>query len=297
MMADLLASRSRLPVKRAEHGEVMQSSQIYVAPPSQHLMLDGDTIELSNGPRENRARPSINVLFRSIAAVRSSRAVGVLLTGLLDDGVAGLEAIKRCGGITVVQDPSDAAFPDMPTNAIAEVDIDHVLPINEMGGLLVDLSDTEVLPADVPEDIRIESRLASANFSKPAELERIGEQVAVACPECSGPIWKIGEGASARFRCHTGHAYSPRRLLEGQADEIEQSMWVAIRALQERSRTLRRLSREADERGNAASAEDFEARAIDSETHAEQARQFLIRLISGADLRNRQPPHSDESVS
>jgi two-component system chemotaxis response regulator CheB len=153
---------SRLPVKHAINGEAVEAGQVLVAPPGRHLLLHDGHILLRRGPRENYARPAIDPLFRSAAANFGGRVIGVVLSGDLCDGTAGLGAIKRCGGLTVVQDPEDAAVPTMPLSALRYVEVDHVLPIAGMASQLGTLARQEAGPTpDIPLDIRLEVAIAA----------------------------------------------------------------------------------------------------------------------------------------
>jgi two-component system chemotaxis response regulator CheB len=136
----ILSSNGPLPARLAGDNQPFVSGQIYIAPPDHHLLLEKGCTLLWRGPRENRARPAINSLFRSAAGAYGSRVTGVVLSGALDDGSAGLWWIRRQGGAAVVQDPSDAAFPDMPQNALKYVDTAYVAGISEIGPLLARLA-------------------------------------------------------------------------------------------------------------------------------------------------------------
>lgn len=279
-LVHMLQARTSLAVKMAVDGELVAERQIYVARPDHHLLLgEDDRLIVTRGPRENRARPAVNPLFRSAAVRRSSRAIGVLLTGALDDGVAGLAAIKRCGGVTVVQDPREAYAPDMPRHAIEEVSVDHVVSLSDMGALLTGLVGESVESVEVDRDLQIEARLAEPTSTHSVSLHAIGETADVSCPDCGGPIWRVARDGATVYRCHLGHAASPRAMLAGQSAEVERSIWVAIRALQDRVTTLRNLSHDAESRGRVQSAKDFAERAEEAEQHVERARRFLLDVV------------------
>jgi two-component system chemotaxis response regulator CheB len=214
---------------------------------------------LAGGPRENHSRPSINRLFHSAAACCAGRSIGVLLTGMLDDGVAGLAAIERAGGVTVVQDPADAAYPEMPRNAIASMQVNHVVSLDGLGPLLVRLIDREG-PAD------------------PGELERLGRQTPLSCPECGGPMWEAGEPQARTYRCHLGHAATGREMLRRQDQEIERALWAAARALQERATTWSRLAADSRAFGHDLAAVDYDRRSLEAHDQAARARTFLLEL-------------------
>ncbi|MFM0490095.1 chemotaxis protein CheB [Paraburkholderia graminis] len=187
----LLASDSRLPVVHASDGEAIEKGTIYVAPPDRHMLLRDDTVVLSTGPKENFARPAADPLFRSAAVNYGARAIGVVLTGKLDDGAAGLKAIHACGGFTIVQDPSTCAAPDMPDAALKAVPPDVVAPIDDIGPAIVRaLTDRTPRRIDMDESERaaLELKIAVTGYSSPAEMERIGHRTSLTCPECGGVI-------------------------------------------------------------------------------------------------------------
>lgn len=267
-----------LPVKLACHDEPVQLGHVYVAPPDRHLLLGGRAEErrlvVARGPKENRSRPAIDPLFRSAALAYGARTVGVLLTGLLDDGVAGLAAIQRCGGVTVVQDPADALYPDLPRNALANVDADHVLPIHRIGALLRHLTRTPVAGnPPVPEEaehLEIETCIAQRAESNMQGDYQIGTPAPYGCPECGGPLWMIEDDAVKRFRCHVGHAFTANTLLAEQTEEVERTLWVALRTLEERAHLLEGMT------SDTAAASDLKQRAADARRHAHRLRKFLL---------------------
>jgi two-component system chemotaxis response regulator CheB len=139
MLPAILDRSTPLEVRSPADGDPLQAGRVYVAPPDRHLLVEPGHVRVTAGPRENRFRPAIDPLFRSVAQVFGPAAVGVLLTGNLDDGTSGLDVIKRLGGVAVVQDPADALFPEMPKSAIEHIAVDHVVTVAEMGPLLIDL--------------------------------------------------------------------------------------------------------------------------------------------------------------
>lgn len=273
-----LRRASSLPLAFVSGDEPIEEGRVYLAPPDRHLIVTGDTVRISAGPREMRTRPAINPLFRTAAAARGGRVVAVQLTGLLDDGVAGLEAVRRCGGVTLVQDPEEADYPEMPQAAVDAGLADHVAPLERLADLLERLVHESAPTAiTIPADIAIEARLSAGEPSRPASSERIGEQVPVACPDCGGPLWQTGEGPAMHYRCHVGHSLSARAMLEAQADGIERSLWVAVRSLSERASILRKLAEGSSGRNDVV-AEDYRERAREAQEHSENARRFLLSL-------------------
>ncbi len=238
----LLSLHGKLPCMRALNGEKIKAGHIYVAPPDNHLMVSKGKILITKGAQENRARPAIDPLFRSAAVVYGNSVIGVLLSGYLDDGTAGLTVIKRCGGICVVQDPADAAYSEMPQNALNQVKVDYCLPLAEMGALLTTLAGQQRgkgQPVPVPADIAIEAKIAERVLSDLPSVEALGKQVPFNCPGCGGVLWQVGsKGKQLRYRCHTGHAYTAAILLAEQNAKIEETLWVTLRMFEERRNLL-----------------------------------------------------------
>ena len=279
-LADALRDVSALDVGFARDGEPLRRSRVYLAPPDRHLLVVDDRAVVTDGPRENRARPSIDPLFRSAAASRGSRTVALQLTGLLADGVAGLEAVRRCGGLVVVQDPDDAEHDAMPRNALAAVEVDHVATLDEMPGLLARLVGETAPAREIPRDVVLEARLSLPGPSRPPGVDRVGDPVALSCPDCGGPLWQTGTGNAAVYRCHVGHALSTRVLLDAQNESIERSLWVAVRTLSEHAATLNRLADSTGERGGRM-GEIYRERAGEALAHSDAARRFLLSLHEG----------------
>jgi len=205
---ELLGLAGRLPVGFAGHGEVLKKGRIYVAPPDRHLLLDGDRVLLGVGARENHSRPAIDPMLRSTAVCCGFRAVGVVLTGTLGDGASGLWTLRQAGGVTVVQDPTDAAFSEMPRTALNRAKPDHVAGLADMPALL----DSLVLqppgqPRPIPRSIKYELEIARGSGGT-LEMDAIGRRSALACRDCGGLMWEISGEDMSRYRCHAGHAYS-----------------------------------------------------------------------------------------
>jgi len=246
VLADLIDRAGPLPAAFAREGEEIAPGGIYIAPPDLHLLVEDGRVILRRGPRENGARPAVDPMFRSIALDYGSRAVGVILTGRLNDGSSGLHAIKRCGGIAVVQDPRDAEHPDMPTGALASTPVDHVVTLGDMAALLSRLvAQPAGRGATPPEDLRREVGIAAERDSDMAINERLGERSVLTCPECHGLLWEIKDGDLVRYRCHVGHALTLEALEAEQATELDRALSSALRALSERIHVVRRLADEA----------------------------------------------------
>lgn len=239
----LLSARGPLPAVFAETGMVPEAASIYVAPPDHHLLLEGGALRLFRGPKEHYARPAIDPLFRSAALDRGTRVIGVVLTGMLDDGSAGLRAIEACGGTTVVQDPSDAKAPSMPLSAISGGDVDHIVRLDAMANLLNKLAMSVENPkaAGPPEWLRVEHAISLGQGGL-EDLRRVGVPSGFTCPDCGGSLFELKHGEPGRFLCHTGHAFGLHSLAAAHAHLTEEALWAGLRALQEKEAILRRLA-------------------------------------------------------
>jgi two-component system chemotaxis response regulator CheB len=270
----------RLPSAHAEEGMAFQAGRVYVAPPDRHMLLGKGRIHLNRGPRENGHRPALDVLYRSAARLYGRRVIGVVLTGNLDDGTAGLLAIKRYGGLAVVQDPAEADYPGMPESAIENVEVDHVVPLAEMPALLTDLvarelpegaeeeeepvSDFE--PSEMPAHLGVEGGNLEEGYGLPSGLT---------CPECGGALFDKREEAMIGFRCRVGHAYSPESLAAAQSQEIDAALWAAVRALEEHAALSRRLEQRMASSGKSGIEIRYARRANDAERYADVLRRIL----------------------
>ena len=211
----VLGAHCELSVKHAVDGEKIQHGHVYIAPPDRHLVIESGHIHLSAAPRENRARPAINPLFRSAALTYGPRVIGVILSGMLDDGTAGLWEIKRQGGVAVVQEPDDAQFNQMPKSALANVPVDYKVPIKDIGALLVTL-------------------IGQPSLSLKGGVEaQMGEPTRLTCPDCHGPIERFRLGPITEYKCRVGHAYGPESMLAAHDDAEERALWSAIESLEE----------------------------------------------------------------
>lgn len=244
ILHDILSRSGAVPAVTPRSGERLQPGRIYVAPPDYHLILEPGTLRITKGPRENRFRPAIDPLFRSAAQVYGPRAIGVVLTGNLGDGAAGLWTIQQLGGTTIVQDPHDALFPSMPLNALEYVNADHVVRLAEIAPLLVRLTSTpaEEAPVTVPDALEVEVAIAKERNAIDAGVEGLGAPSSYACPECHGVLLEIKEGSHIRFRCHTGHAYSVESLVAEVREAAETSLWTAVRSLEEGGMLMERMA-------------------------------------------------------
>jgi two-component system, chemotaxis family, protein-glutamate methylesterase/glutaminase len=280
VLGDILTRAGSLPAANARNGERLQPGRIYVAPPDFHLIVEPGVLRVTKGPRENRFRPAADPLFRSAAQVFGPAAIGVIITGSLDDGTAGLWAVKQLGGVAIVQDPRDALFPSMPQNAVDQVDVDHIVPLTAIAPLLVEL--TSVPPQAmkevvVPEHVSIEVKIAMEHNPIDAGLERLGEPSPFACPECHGVLLQLEEGSRFRFRCHTGHAYSVASLLAAISEGIEDSLWGAIRALEEGQLLMSRVADRLKGTDSGDDAETLVRRADEASRQSDAIRKILTQ--------------------
>jgi two-component system chemotaxis response regulator CheB len=279
MLTGILDRAGPLPVVTAEDAMPFESGRVYVAPPDRHLLIKEGFLRTAMGPRENHLRPAIDPLFRSAAAVYGPRVVGVVLTGSLDDGSAGLLAIRRCNGVTVVQSPADAFNPDMPENALASLNVDYCLPVADMGELLVRLSREPVKArVPVPENILLEIKIAENIMSDIPSENKLGRPVPLICPDCSGPLWEMENDSIGRYRCSVGHAFTRRALLGEQSEMIERTLWEALRLFEEKAKIQTRLARDEANRQRQSLAGLYEQHAALSHQHAEQLRKLLLNI-------------------
>jgi two-component system chemotaxis response regulator CheB len=236
ILPDVFKKLNSIPAAHARDGESILPNRIYVAPPDHHLLLDEGHIKLSRGPKENRFRPAVDPLFRSAAYAYGNRVIGVILSGALDDGTAGLWRVKSNGGLTIVQDPSDAEVSSMPEHALSKVQVDHCATAVDIADLLVRLTTEEVTgnaASKRDEKTRIEIGIAAENNALQKGSLDIGILSPYACPECHGVLSKILDGELTRYRCHTGHAYSADVLMAALSEKVEDSLYSAIRGMDE----------------------------------------------------------------
>jgi two-component system chemotaxis response regulator CheB len=264
-------------------GEPVERGRIYVAPPDMHLMLEPGVVRCVHGPKENRHRPSVDVLFRSAARAYGPRVIGGVLSGALDDGTAGLVAVKIRGGLAFVQNPSEAFCAAMPRNAMRYIDVDYVAPAREIGKLVNRLVHEKIdasTAAPPSNEMVQETRIARLDSYELGNDNKPGTQSVVSCPDCRGVLWEIQEGDLLRFRCRTGHAFSPETLFEAEDDNIETALWEALRALEERVALRKRLVAQARERGLRTLASDFQKRVSELEKAVDGLRGLLMQKVA-----------------
>lgn len=244
VVLDELNKLNTIQCQHAKNGGSLKPGHLYLAPSDHHLLIDEHLKMLvTKGAHENRSRPAIDPLFRSAAVAFGAGVIGILLTGYLDDGTAGMKAIHRCGGICIVQDPKDAEYPEMPWNALNNVEVDYCIPVDEMGETLEKIISSKVkVSKPIPEDILIEAKIAERVLSDLPSVNKLGEQVPFNCPGCGGVLWQVGKDTDMRFRCHTGHSYTAAYLLAEQTNKIEETMWTALRMFEERKNLLTQMA-------------------------------------------------------
>ncbi|MEV4313878.1 chemotaxis protein CheB [Actinocrispum sp. NPDC049592] len=280
-LAQILRRFGPLPAVTAASGMPIARGKVYVAPPDHHLLVLEDQLVLSHGPTENGHRPAINALFRSAAVAFGPRVTGMLLSGVLDDGVAGLVAIRDRGGRTIVQDPRDALYPGMPTSALSHLTPDHVLTTSQMGDVLLKLAREEVDAGEsppAPAGMSLENGIALDEHHRAADYqaEGMGEHSGLTCPDCQGSLSELAAG-NGWFRCRVGHAWSEEALLSAQGDVFERALWTALRSLDEKASLSLKMRDAAIERGNFRTAERY---ALTAEEATEAADVLRGRLTA-----------------
>jgi two-component system chemotaxis response regulator CheB len=234
-----LQKQTPLHCRVAVDGEAICNKTVYLAPPDHQVMVDKNRIIVQKGAYENHYRPSIDVLFRSAAATYGSCVSGIILSGMLDDGTSGMSAIKRSGGTCFIQSPEEAEFSNMPTSVRNNMEVDYIVPVVEMGYILTDLlADRVCVPQAIPEDVKFEAEITKRMSSNPEDMEKLGTPTMLTCPDCGGVIRKVTTDALNRYRCFTGHSFSEKSLEQLQIKNLEESLWAAIRMMEERRNLL-----------------------------------------------------------
>ncbi|HET7694821.1 MAG TPA: chemotaxis protein CheB [Vicinamibacterales bacterium] len=279
LLPEILSRVGRLRALHPDDGQPLEYGRIYVAPPDRHLIVEPGRVRVVHTAAENGVRPSVDPLFRSAARSYGSRVIAALLTGSLDDGTAGIVAVKAAGGITVVQDPEEAFAPGMPRSAIASGAVDHVLPIRDIPVLLAALVDEQAPPrrADLehPHLRQMEPDLGERTLAIDG-ADRPGRPSVFTCPECHGTLWEADEAGLLRFRCRVGHVYSPETMLAAQTDEVDRALWTALRTLEERAALAHRLAERARARRHPLVDRAFTDRANESMREADLVRRLLF---------------------
>lgn len=284
VLPNILARVSTLPVAAAKDRVPILPGHVYVAPPDRHLLLEQGYMRVTCGPKENRFRPAVDPLFRSAAQAYTEQVIGIVLSGSLDDGTAGLWAIKDRGGLAIVQEPAEATYPSMPLSALQYVAVDYRVTIAEMATLLPQLVSTTVeekKEAVMSDKMEIETQIAGEANPLAAGVMQLGPLSPYTCPECSGVLMQLQEGNLLRFRCHTGHAYSLETLLAGIHESIDKTLWGTVRALEEHMLLLRHLGEHAHTQQNEALAHRLSLKAQNAEDQVQIVRQLVTRQTNG----------------
>lgn len=265
-LPNILDSSSALTAVHPKDGEKLQRGTLYVAPPDHHLLLEDDHVVVRKGPKENRFRPSIDALFRSAAYVYGPRVIGIVLSGLLNDGTSGLWSVKRMGGIAVIQDPKDADHDSMPVNVLEYVDVDYSLPKQEIGPLLTRLvmektCQQRVIDENEKKLLQMEVKIALEGDAFEKGILDMGKLTTFTCPECHGALVRLVEGKLIRFRCHTGHAYTASALLSGITEAVEEILWQAMKGLEEATLLLNKMAAQFANAGLPVDGEIFKKKA------------------------------------
>lgn len=281
VLPQILSRAGRLKAVHPEDGEKMKRNVIYVAPPDHHLLIEKDKLIVKKGPKENRFRPSIDALFRSAAYSYGARVTGLVLSGLLDDGTSGLWSVKRQGGTSVIQDPADADFPQMPQNVIEYVDVDHAVSIHEMGALLNRLTkepaaETTSLSKEELELLHTEVTIAAQDNAFEMGILEKGPLTPLTCPECQGALVQFTEGRIKRYRCHTGHAFTDSALLAGVTKTVEENLWKSIRGLEEAIIILQQAARQFESEGKDKTASLFYQKVKETHEKSVQIRKLIL---------------------
>jgi two-component system chemotaxis response regulator CheB len=271
-----LNSHTSLRCQLATDQAPLEAGNLYLAPPDRHLLVKDQHLLVTKGPRENNYRPAADALFRSAAVAYGANVVGVVLTGMLHDGTAGLDFVKRCGGLAVVQDPADAEFSSMPESALRAVAIDYVAPLDAMGALLVQLVDpARMVPLEeinIPADLQLEAAIAERVVGTVEQVNQLGHQVPLTCPDCGGNLWEVNHGHVLRYRCHTGHAFTAAALAENNQHGLEETLWVALRMMEERKNLLISMTQHDQTQWSRHQQE----RLADLQRHVNRMREFLL---------------------
>ncbi|MGN6180777.1 MAG: chemotaxis protein CheB [Mucilaginibacter sp.] len=279
VITGLLQKNTSLTCHLAQNAQAITAGSVYIAPPECHMVIKHSHIWLVKGPAENRLRPSIDVLFRSAAITYNSKVTGIILSGLSNDGTAGMASIKRCGGLCIVQEPDEAEFEDMPTNVLQQVEVDYQVPIADIGYILDDLFSKPPRPSvTVPDDIVIEANMTENMTSNTDDLEKIGTRSNYTCPECSGSLWMIDKDPIKRYRCFTGHMFTKELLMNEQSEQVEESLWASIRMMEEKKHLLLTTAHNYELIYNNTMAQNKFSEAATIEKHISQLKMLIDTL-------------------
>jgi two-component system chemotaxis response regulator CheB len=291
-LPQILSRFGQLDAVHPEDGDKIEKRKIYIAPPDHHILLEKEgRILVKKGPKENRFRPSIDALFRSAAYVYGPRVIGLVLSGLLNDGTSGMWSVKQMGGIGVIQDPDDALYDSMPINVQQEVEVDYTLPVKELSSLLVRLIAEEApqvqeISAYQMDLMKMEVVIAAHDHSFELGIMNMGKLTPFTCPDCHGTLVSIKDGTTVRYRCHTGHAFTASTLLSGVTESIENQLWSTVRTFEEAIMLLDQIGTNFEEAGNNEAAKQFFNQADISRKRSEVLqKQVLTHQLLSEDFR------------
>lgn len=290
----ILERHGPLPAATAVDGEPLRPGRILVAPNDHHLLVLDGHVRLTRGPAENGHRPAVDPLFRSAARAYGRRAVGVVLSGSRDDGAAGLATIVARGGAAVVQDPDDALYPWMPRAALLSSGTDHVVPAAKLGGLIAEITSValpDVAPAPA-EDALLAAEVTMSELGPLTSDELAVPPAGYGCPACGGALFQVAADPMPRYRCRVGHAWSPESLLDEQAIALEGALWMALRALEEKSALSRRMASSRNTL-HAATGARFRDIAADAEIAGETIRRLIAQIGSTVSQVSHTSPDND----
>lgn len=277
-LSRILGRATSLPVTVGHDGEILERGRVYVAAPDRHLMAQGDRVRITRGPREGRARPSVDVLFRSASLAYGSRVIAVVLSGALDDGTAGAWAVKDGGGLVLVQDPAEAMHSSMPESAIQHVEVDQVAPVAELAMMVAGFigAPASGVRVDSRRSLGVETLIAAEGNGLQAGVMELGSVSKYTCPDCHGVLVQIEEGSIVRYRCHTGHAFSLLSLLAEVNESIDTGLWDTLRAIEERIMLLEKMAEVAHRAGRTSEAGHCKAQAEDAKVRLEPIRALVL---------------------
>ena len=295
MLPEILDRAGNLPTSHAINGEKIAPRRIYIAPAGFHLTVQDDRMSVTRGAREHGHRPAIDPLFRSAAIAYGPRVIGIILSGLLDDGTVGLREIKRAGGLAIVQDPRDTEWPSMPQSALNHVQVDYSVPATQIGTLLQQVvmgrpKSQPAMPSN--DDKMVNEELRELTMHRDEHIHP-GEPSPYSCPDCGGVLWELKDGELLRFRCRVGHAYTGESLTTSQAVAVEHALWSALRALEEQAAVRRRMAERARQQGRISSVGRHESQAHELDQQAQQVRSLVLAGAGAADEPAEEPAHEN----
>lgn len=278
-IVEIFQRQTSLSCEVAADGAPIQGGHLYLAPPDHHLILSNGQMSVTSGAYENKHRPSVDVLFRSAAVAYGNRVIGIILTGTLEDGTSGMSAIKRCGGTCIVQDPAEAQFYSMPQSVLNNVPVDFKAPLEEIPARICEILNASLpLEVVIPEELRIEADITKRMMSNIDEMKSIARRSDFVCPDCGGGLWALKNDPAHRYRCHTGHTFTEKLLAKLQREKLEESLWVSIRMLEERSNLYKLMA------ARSSGAEQFYnghlQRIEETEDHIKRLKKLLQNLAS-----------------